>query len=82
MPIKFFKRIPPPVPQPPPTFGLDGLSAQQVLWLKDVIIAEETRLNEALRNNGPHFRDLVQTKLDFFGRVRRVFDGNADERQE
>ena len=37
MPIKFTKRVPPPQPVPPPTFGLVGLSREEADLLKRAI---------------------------------------------
>jgi hypothetical protein len=74
MPVKLFKKTPPPVPQPPPTFSLEGLSEQQIRWLRDAVKREA----EAMRSS---FSQSLSLKCDFLNRVDRVLGGNAEEKE-
>ena len=66
MPVKFTKVDPTPVPLPPATYSITGLSYQQVLWLRDTIRARRRSLGE--HSFYPHTQD----EIDFFRRLDAV----------
>lgn len=58
MPVKIYKVIPPPVPVPPPTYSLTGLSERQLEYLRKMVMAKEA--------------DLLSDEGDFFRRLRAL----------
>lgn len=67
MSIKLYKNTPPPVQQPPPTFDITGLCAQQLQWLRSLAAARYNTLS-AGRANGY----LVSGEEEFFRRLTAV----------
>lgn len=68
MPIKFIKRVPPPQPQPPATYGVTGLSLEESKVLKRAVDFS----NESLIVWTPEERRVLD-------RISTVLGGNPQE---
>lgn len=73
MPIKFTQKTPPPQPQPPTTYGVEGLDKQEMRWMLELL--QEGRKHIGV-NNGPPF--FTSEKQDFGRRVTAVIAAKVD----
>ncbi len=63
MPIKFNRVDPAPQPLPPPTYSITGLSKQEAIWLRALIL--DRKISEAQWGES-------QEKQDFFRRLQAL----------
>lgn len=57
MPVKIYRNVPPPVPQPPETFSLEGMSKQQTEVLLRVLQAGYKALSIGLPSSMGNVND-------------------------
>jgi hypothetical protein len=75
MPIKFWKVNPPPVPTPPATYELTGMSREEAAWLKRAVGARYNALQ------ADHVPSEFGEK-EFLNRVNRVLFESPFEREK